>query len=280
MIKFFNSNFCPFGQRAWLALLEKQVEHEYVHINYFNKSLESTKEFLSVSPEGTVPAALVPRSLVLHEQGKGDKNELLPIYDSLPFIEFVEENFKGPALLPKGAYQRFLAREMIKVHGEAIVPAFYKLLMANNADKDTKKQLEEALTKALVAFNDDLKKDTSGPFALGSFYSLVDISIIPFAERIQALLPHYRNFDPLSMDQLDAYKEWYSACTQRESFKVSSANHEETALNSYPFASTERVAFLQEVYQVYALNDIKRGRQLLADAPHGVSTYTPPPSQL
>ncbi len=49
--KLYNGLFCPFAQRAWIALLEKGVDFECVEVNPYKK----TPEWLAISPKGFVP---------------------------------------------------------------------------------------------------------------------------------------------------------------------------------------------------------------------------------
>lgn len=48
-LNFYCAWFCPFAQRAWIALLEKGVNFEYIEYNPYK---EKTKEFLQLNPRG------------------------------------------------------------------------------------------------------------------------------------------------------------------------------------------------------------------------------------
>ena len=51
--------FCPFAQRAYIAMLAKGVEFELIEQDPYNK----TAEWLDISPRGLVPA-------IVHEGNK------------------------------------------------------------------------------------------------------------------------------------------------------------------------------------------------------------------
>ena len=51
-LKLYCAWFCPFAQRAWIALLEKGVPFEYIE---YNPYAEKTPEFLKLNPRGLVP---------------------------------------------------------------------------------------------------------------------------------------------------------------------------------------------------------------------------------
>jgi glutathione S-transferase len=80
--------FCPFVQRTWLALEEKELPYEYREVNPYKKE----KEFLDINPLGLVPA------LVYH--GKA-------LHESLVLNEFLEDEFPDfKPLLPKDSFER------------------------------------------------------------------------------------------------------------------------------------------------------------------------------
>ena len=48
--------FCPFVQRSWITLEEKNVPYQYIEINPYNKD----PSFLRLNPRGLVSHALEP----------------------------------------------------------------------------------------------------------------------------------------------------------------------------------------------------------------------------
>jgi glutathione S-transferase len=107
----YNAWFCPFAQRAWLALLEKGVEFTYVEQDPYNKS----PEWLAVNPRGLVPA-------IVHN-GKD-------VYESPVCIEYVDEAWKTDKhLLPSDPFERARVRIQSDHVSKKVVPPFYQLLM-------------------------------------------------------------------------------------------------------------------------------------------------------
>jgi glutathione S-transferase len=258
MLRFYNADYCPFAQRVWLALEEKRVPYEQVIVNYFDRELPTTREFLAVSPEGMVPAGTYG---------------VVSVFDSLPFNEWVEEQFPDPSLLPADRHRRFIARQAIKKHDESLVPAFYSLLTAADVPDAELHARLTALASALKRWNDDLTKHTgAGPYFFGADFSLVDCAIVPFIERIGALIPYYRGFDPLAGEQLAPLHAWYQACIERLSFKATSGTRSQQSMDALPFGAADRADFLREVYFAFAMNQVAEARARLAHAPPGKSS--------
>jgi glutathione S-transferase len=91
---------CPFAQRTWIALLEKEdnptspVLFDLKLVNAYDKQPTTNAEFLSVTPQGMVPAAL----------HKGNK-----FFNSLLLNEYVEEAINPrKSLFPRMYYNLHL----------------------------------------------------------------------------------------------------------------------------------------------------------------------------
>lgn len=136
-VKLYCSWFCPFAQRAWIALEEKQVPYRYIEINpyevdasqpggYTKKALSIEEkaarfpDFVACSPRGLVPAI--------------DDGGLL-LWESLPIVEYIDERFHSPTeppLMPTDPYERALVRIWIAHVGDRIQKAFYTVLISQD----------------------------------------------------------------------------------------------------------------------------------------------------
>ncbi|XP_046580722.1 glutathione S-transferase U20-like [Haliotis rubra] len=202
-VKLFSSWFCPFAQRAWLALLEKGVEFEYNEIDPYNK----TKEFLTINPRGLVP--------VIVNDGKC-------VYESAVCIEYVDEAWPdGPSLLPKDPYERAQARIWADFITKKIVPKFYMALQ-----RQTRPEQEEAMEAILTALIElSGAMSTEGPFFGGQNFGLVDIMLVPFTIRFE-ILSHYRSFAVPQTDTFARFRRWMEACHARDSVKATLSTKE------------------------------------------------------
>lgn len=195
--KFYNAWFCPFAQRAWIALLEKGVEFEYVEQDPYNK----TPEWLAVNPRGLVPA-------ILHN-GKA-------VYESSVCIEYIDEEWEtGKQLLPRDAYQRARVRILSDHIGKKVIPPFYALLMKKSEQE--RSAAKQEIERSLKSLFEELESQ-DGPLFGGKAPNMVDIMLFPFAYRFQVILPHFRGFT-LPVEGLERYYRWYEAACECESVK-------------------------------------------------------------
>lgn len=209
--------FCPFVQRSWITLCEKNIPHQYVEINPYKKEAE----FVAMNPRGLVPTLAVPAN----DEGNAHK----PLFESNIICEYLDEEYSdeqkyGPALLPKDAYERARCRLWIDHVSTRIIPAFYKLIQ-HTPEKayslDQARSEIQAHIKTLVA-----QMDPEGPFFLGSTFSLVDVSLAPWAKRL-FLINHYKTGGhgiPREAHGEDAeawarWWKWYDATSERQSVK-------------------------------------------------------------
>ena len=166
---FYAGWFCPFVQRTWLVLEEKELPYEYREVNPYKKE----KEFLEINPLGLVPA------LVYH--GKS-------LYESLVLNEFLEDEYpSSKALLPKDSFERARIRLWIDHVTKKVVPAFYRTMQAQEEDKQKENLVE--LVDALKKYLDEVQ----GPWFSGEEFSLADVAIAPWIIRL-FLLEDHRGF--------------------------------------------------------------------------------------
>lgn len=90
---FFPHHSCPFVQRVWSILEEKQIPYQYIEVNPYHKP----QSLLSLNPRGLVPT--------LQYEGK-------PLFESTVIGEFLEEAFPDhkPRLMPGDVYMRARTR--------------------------------------------------------------------------------------------------------------------------------------------------------------------------
>mmetsp|Transcript_14489 Transcript_14489/g.28041 ORF Transcript_14489/g.28041 Transcript_14489/m.28041 type:complete len:314 (+) Transcript_14489:46-987(+) len=207
----FNNRVCPFGQRAWWALLEKDVkDFDYQHID-----LRDTKPAFymeSVNPSGTVPC--------LYDDGNA-------VFESLICAEFVEDKFpgQGTTLLPSDAFERAAVRMVIGYWDKAI-PLLYRLL--RNPDESKDEEIVKDLKSALAKVNSAFEKQSEGPYFLGDRFSLADLAIAPFIDRLSVVLPHYRSFDPFPADcaEVSRIVRMYEEVKTRPAFQTTAQDPE------------------------------------------------------
>ncbi|KAI0770941.1 glutathione S-transferase C-terminal-like protein [Trametes elegans] len=157
---FYAGWFCPFVQRAWIALEERNIPYQYKEVNPYKKE----KHFIDINPKGLVPA--------IEYKGKA-------LYESLILLEFFEDAFPAhaPHLLPADPLARAHARLWADHVAKQVVPGFMRTVMAQGAAAQ-RAALEE-LCGALRALADHV----AGPYFLGEQFGLVDAALAPWVGR-------------------------------------------------------------------------------------------------
>ncbi len=209
-IQIFSANVCPFAQRTRMVLLEKGLDFELTEIDLKDKP----DWFADVSPYGKVP--------VLRHNGR-------TIYESAVINEYLDETFPDHTMMPKDPADRALARIWIDYCNNQFCPTFYKLLLAQEEEKQ--QELKEKLTGILNFMESEgiAKLQAEGPYWMGTEANLVDLTFYPFFERF-AVLDHYRGFPiPQECKRLRA---WLEVMAKHPSARQT-ANTQEFHINNY-----------------------------------------------
>lgn len=247
-LKLYAGWFCPFVQRTWIALNEKNIDYQYIEINPYHKD----PEFLKLNPRGLVPTLAVPvpvpapasngSTSTNNVNGSEEKQrKLKPLYESIVIAEYLDEVYgdekeHGPRLLPAGngaldGYERARCRLWIDHISSRIIPAFYRFLQHT---PEKAYSLEEARTELLGQIKTFVKEmlehedeeGESGPFFMGRQFGLVDITLVPWALRL-FLIDHYKEPDGVGIPQKgeggedepvwERWRKWFDAVTTRQS---------------------------------------------------------------
>ncbi|KAJ1329748.1 glutathione S-transferase [Microdochium nivale] len=255
-LKLYGGWFCPFVQRAWITLHEKNVPHQYVEVNPYHK----TAELLALNPRGLVPTLAVPVAETVgvtadgaQAVAAGGRAVRKPLAESAVICEYIDEAYAsfgtrdaqfGPGLLPplSEPYERARCRLWMDHVSGKIVPGFYRLLQ-HTGEKDAEYTLEEAragflghiktFVKEMEGYSEKEEEgeqkggDEAAPWFLGKEFSLVDIMLAPWAKRL-FLIDHYKPGGvgipgPGEGGADEAvwrrWRVWFEAIVERESVK-------------------------------------------------------------
>lgn len=223
--RLFCSWFCPYAQRAWIAVEEKGLEYEYVPIEPYepdpskpggysktplalSEKRKLYPDFVAASPRGLVPAIEFRK-----QDGSVDR-----IHESLVCVEYVDEEFPGPSLLPQGQPAlRARVRATCAFVNEQILPHFYRLLMEKETqERDDEKQL---LIQGLSTFAAMMEPvgPGGGAYFLGDIFSMADIALCPWWRRFHSVAGTYRNFEIPTDGIFARLHMWGNACDSRPS---------------------------------------------------------------
>ena len=185
----FSSPTSPDSHRVRMVLAEKGITVEIVDVDAASKP----EDLIDLNPYNTVPT-LVDRELVL--------------YDSRAIMEYLDERFPHPPLMPVDPVSRArsrLALYRIEKDWYELVPALES--RGEKTASKARKMLRDSLTAGAEVF-------AAKPFFLSDEFSLVDAAIVPILWR----LDHYRIELPRQAKPVLQYAERMFA---RDTFKAS-----------------------------------------------------------
>ncbi|PWY78460.1 glutathione S-transferase [Aspergillus sclerotioniger CBS 115572] len=171
-LKLYAGWFCPFVQRVWLALEEKQIPYQYIEVNPYHKQ----PSFLALNPRGLVPTIAVPDP---------STNISKPLYESTVILEYLEEAYPDHTpLLPSDPYLRARCRIWNDFMTSRIIPSLHRFLQYQPSTRGI-----EGLHQARQDFLSTLKEwsreiHPTGPYFLGEEFTLPDVVLAPWAFRL------------------------------------------------------------------------------------------------
>lgn len=219
-VEIFSAEVCPFAQRTRMVLIEKDVAHSLREVDLADKP----DWFLDVSPYSKVP--------VIRHHGR-------VVYESAIINEYLDEVFPTPAMMPAEPGQRATARIWIDFMNIKLLPCFYRLLMAQEPDKQA--QEAETFRAHFRLMEAAMAAEGSGPYWFGDQLGLVDISLYPWFERLPAL-EHYRG--AMLPDDCTRLKSWSAAMDQTKGARqtTNGADYHIAAYVKYADNSTDSIS--------------------------------------
>jgi stringent starvation protein A len=190
----FSDPVCMHSHRARIVLAEKDITADVIHIDPNNKP----EDLFALNPYNSVPT-LVDRDLVL--------------YDSRVIMEYFDERFPHPPLMPVDPVSRSKSRlALFHIEKDWCAPV-EKILHGTVVQQEkARKVLTDSMVSSLEIFE-------ANPYFLSDDFSLVDCTLAPLMWRLPLLgieIPK----------QSKAIHEYCERVFSRESF-ISSLTEEE-----------------------------------------------------
>jgi len=179
VITLYNAARCPYAARARIVLAEKGLEVETVEIDLSDRPAWLYEK----NPAGRVP--------VIEEDG----GDALP--ESAVIMEFLEERYPEPALLPADAADRAAVR-LIVFRDKDLTDPYYALRRGEEGAR-------EGLAAVLARFDSMLAER---PYLGGMEYSLADIALVPWFLRARDMLG-------VELDAWPSLVDWLGRLEQR-----------------------------------------------------------------
>lgn len=160
IMSLYSDNNDVYSHQVRIVLAEKGVSAEIIP----SQNNEMHEDFLSLNPYGTLPT-LLDRDLVL--------------YEARIIMEYLDERFPHPPLLPVYPVARAESRKML----HRIENDWYSLLRTVLSDPNHDEAKKELLTSILQLE----PVFASKPYFLSDEFSLLDCALIPLLWRLPAL---------------------------------------------------------------------------------------------
>jgi glutathione S-transferase len=154
MLTLYDAARCPYCARVRILLAEKEVSYETVEIDLENRPVWLYEK----NPVGRVP--------ILEEDGF-----VLP--ESRVIMEYLEERYPEPPLLPPGPAERAVVRLWFERFDDLSRP-YYRVLF----EGETAEVLDAELAKLDAAL-------AASPYLAGSQFSQADIAYVPWIIRAE-----------------------------------------------------------------------------------------------
>lgn len=154
--------------RVRFAFAFKNIPCEFVAIDLL-KGEQRTPAHLARNPLGTVP--------VLELAGEGGPKFL---GESLAIIEWAEENYPDPSLLPGDSWQRGRIRQLSEVINSGIQPLHNRKVALRHSENEPeqKKWNEHWIREGLGAY-EKMVRETGGKFSAGDCLTMADVCLVP-----------------------------------------------------------------------------------------------------
>ena len=162
MMTLFSDPSCIHSHRSRIVLSEKDITADVVHIDQNDKP----EDLSELNPYNSVPT-LVDRDLVL--------------YDSRVIMEYFDERFPHPPLMPVDPVSRSKSRiALLHIERDWYAPV-ETILSGEGAEvEQARKELEDSLLSSVELFS-------AKPYFLSDEFSLVDCSLAPLLWRLPSL---------------------------------------------------------------------------------------------
>ncbi len=151
----------PYSHRVRMVLAEKNITVDIVDVD----PLELTEDVMDLNPYGTLPT-LVDRGLTL--------------YESRIIMEYLDERFPHPPLLPVDPVSRANSRLFMYRVDRDWYSLMDTILAGGKSATKARKELRESLTATAPVF-------AAKPYFMSDDLTLVDCSILPLLWRLPAL---------------------------------------------------------------------------------------------
>jgi glutathione S-transferase len=166
MMKLYDFLPCPFGQKVRIVLAEKSLSYELIQVD-LTQGEQRKPEFLRLNPFGKVPVLV---------------DEDTTVYDSTVIIEYLEDEYPEPPVLPVVGMSALRARaRLFEDFADSSFTHQVGQLMAEMAKPEAERDPDriQRLHRAIERVLDYLNHELAGQDYLAGQFSIADIGFAP-----------------------------------------------------------------------------------------------------
>jgi glutathione S-transferase len=179
VITLYSAARCPYAARARIVLAEKGIDHELVEIDLSDRPAWLYEK----NPKGRVPVI--------------EEDDGTPLPESAVILEFIEERYPEPALLPVDPADRAAVRLLIFRDDDLTAP-YYAL---RREEEGAREKFDAVLGKFDALLDEQ-------PYLSGAEYGLADIALVPWFLRARDMLG-------VEFDGFASITDWLERLEQR-----------------------------------------------------------------
>jgi GSH-dependent disulfide-bond oxidoreductase len=186
----------PNGVKVSILLEEIGLPYE-AHLVDFNKGDQHTPEFLSLNPNGKIPAILDPN---------GPDGEPLPLFESGAILQYLAE--KTGKLLPNRAARRYTTIQWVHFQMGGIGPMFGQLGFFNKfagREYEDKRPLQRYVNESKRLLGVMETHLAGRQWIMDDEYTIADISMLGW---VRNLIGFYEARELVDFDSLQEVRAW------------------------------------------------------------------------
>ncbi len=189
-----NHAWCPYCQKVWLWLEEKQIPYRVEKVTMFCYG-QKEAWYKKLVPSGMLPALSIDDHIIT------ESDDILMALENA--FGTLGPGMRDPDMLPLRQLERLLFRAWC---GWLCQPSGWFGQEKNNRD-----QFVTVVTKVEVAL-----AETSSPYFLSDF-STADVIFTPYVERMNASLYYYKGYS--MREENPRLSEWFDAMESRQTYR-------------------------------------------------------------
>lgn len=194
-LRLYSMRFCPYAQRTLLVLKAKAIDHEVVNVNL----RERPEWYYDVLPAGTVP--------VLYQDDK-------VISGSMPIIEYVEEVYPEPALMPCDPYLKALDRSFLDSALQCAT-----MIVSIMMKRGSREEHWADVVQKMKSFEKELGKRKTTYFS-GAQPGVVDYALWPTIAEALDFSVVYPELKMPAPDELPLFSRWVNSMREHPVVKA------------------------------------------------------------